>query len=73
MRRRKEHSGFNYKNKKAECCWNQNEKKIKEHIEREAQLEIKEIEVAELKQELEKKLAELSVKVDKRKKEFKEN
>ena len=49
------------------------EEKIKELIEREAQLEIKEIEVAELKQELQNKLAELSVKVDKRKKEFKEN
>ena len=49
------------------------EEKIKELIEREAQLEIKEIEVAELKQELQKKLAELSVKVDRRKKEFKEN
>lgn len=43
------------------------EEKIKELIEREAQLEIKEIEVAELKQELQNKLAELSVKVDKRK------
>ena len=49
------------------------EEKIKELIEREAQLEIKEIEVVELKQELEKKLAELTVKVDRRKKEFKEN
>ena len=49
------------------------EEKIKELIEREAQLEIKEIEVAELKQELEKKLAELTVKFDRRKKEFKEN
>ena len=46
------------------------EEKIKELIEREAQLEIKEIEVAELKQELQNKLAELSVKVDKRKKEI---
>ena len=53
------------------------EQKLQDIIEREARLEIKEIEIEELKQELKAKIAEYEVKevvkVDKRKKEFKEN
>lgn len=53
------------------------EQKLQDIIEREARLEIKEIEIEELKSELKAKIAEYEtkevVKVDKRKKELKEN